>query len=114
MKPIGHILQTARKEKGWTVSDVSKKTRIRTKYLELIEENNWDALPGIAYTRGFIKSYAEAVGLVPERVITLFRREFDDIENEKRKVLPDSFVDMPARRQGILLTIKDFISKLFG
>ena len=112
MKPIGHILQTARKEKGWTVSDVSKKTRIRTKYLELIELNDWDALPGIAYTRGFIKSYAEAVDLVPERVMTLFRREFEDVE--KRKVLPDSFVDMPARRQGVLLTIKDFISKLFS
>jgi cytoskeletal protein RodZ len=113
MKPIGHILQTARKEKGWTVSDVSKHTRIRTKYLELIELNEFDSLPGIAYTRGFIKSYAEAVGLVPERVMSLFRREFTDDE-KKQKVIPESFVDMPAKRVGFWLTIKDFLSKLFS
>ncbi len=114
MKSIGHILETARKEKGWTLEQISKKTKIRTKYLELIEKSLWDELPGIAYTRGFIKSYAETVGLMPDRVITLFRREFAEAESEKRKVLPDSFVDMPGRRQGLVLTIRSFLSKLFA
>lgn len=110
MKPVGTILQTARQTAGFSIEDISKRTRIRKKYLEYIENNEWEKLPGVAYIRGFIKSYAEAVELVPDKMVTLFRREYIDVE--KRTVLPDSFVDMPARRKSLWLTITSFLSKL--
>lgn len=112
MKPVGTILQTARREIGLSLEQVSKKTKIRVKYLQLIDKNDWDALPGIAYARGFIKSYAEVVGLVPEKTLALFRREF--IDAGKQEVLPQSFVDFPGKRKSVWLTIRAFLSKLFS
>ena len=112
MKPIGIILQTARKEAEMTIEDVSRKTKIRSRYLEFIEKNEWHRLPGIAYTKGFVKAYAETVGLHPEKVLAVFRREF--IEEENKKVLPQSFVDMPGKRRSFLLTAKEILVKLFS
>jgi len=112
MKPIGTILKNARLSLNLSQEDVSKKTKIRKKYIDYIEQSEWDMLPGVAYTKGFVKSYAEVVGLDADKVIAIFRREF--IDRQKNEVLPSSFVDMPAKPRGIFLTIKRILSKLFA
>ncbi|AZR72437.1 hypothetical protein BBF96_02930 [Anoxybacter fermentans] len=65
MKEIGQKLREAREEKGLSLKDISEKTRIRTIYLKAIEEGNFDKIPGIIYAKGFIKAYAQVVGLDP-------------------------------------------------
>ncbi|TDO73033.1 uncharacterized protein DUF4115 [Halanaerobium saccharolyticum] len=60
---LGSLLKKSRKEKGLSLDDIQEETKIRKKYLEAIEENNFDVLPGKVYLKVFIKGYAREVGL---------------------------------------------------
>src|SRR5436305_10321913 len=62
-EPIGERLRAAREEKGLSLDDVARQTRIPIRHLEHIERGEWDALPAITYSVGFARSYANAVGL---------------------------------------------------
>ncbi|MEA3004269.1 MAG: cytoskeleton protein RodZ [Sphingomonadales bacterium] len=61
--PIGERLRVAREAKGISLDDVARQTRIPIRHLEHIEREEWDALPAITYSVGFVRSYANAVGL---------------------------------------------------
>jgi cytoskeletal protein RodZ len=61
--PVGERLRAAREEKGLSLDDIARQTRIPTRHLEHIERGEWDALPAITYSVGFARSYANAVGL---------------------------------------------------
>src|SRR3569623_3453608 len=61
--PIGDRLRIAREAKGLSLDDVARQTRIPIRHLEHIEREEWDALPAITYSVGFVRSYANAVGL---------------------------------------------------
>jgi len=60
---LGTLLKEARMEKGLTLDDIKEQTKIRKKYLEAIENNNFDIIPGNVYVKVFIKGYARQVGL---------------------------------------------------
>jgi len=78
MKTVGEILQRARLEKKLSLEEVERKIKIRTKFLEAIEENNYQKLPSAVYAKGFIKNYSEFLGLSPEKILAIFRRQFDE------------------------------------
>jgi cytoskeleton protein RodZ len=61
--PVGERLRIAREEKGMSLEDVARQTRIPIRHLEHIERGEWDALPAITYSVGFARSYANVVGL---------------------------------------------------
>ena len=86
MKTVGEILQKARTEKNLEYEDVEKKTRIRKKFLEAIEENDWDKLPSPTYIKGFIRNYSSFLGLKSEEMVAIFRRQYT--QNEQAKVIP--------------------------
>ena len=83
MKTVGEILSQARVEKKLTLNEVEAKTKIRQKYLQALEENAFEKLPSLTYTKGFIKNYAEFLGLDSQFLASVFRRQFDRIEKEK-------------------------------
>lgn len=60
---IGDRLRAAREARGLSLDDVATRTRVPVRHLNAIEAGDWDALPAITYTIGFVKSYAGAVGL---------------------------------------------------
>jgi Helix-turn-helix domain/RodZ C-terminal domain len=60
---IGDSLREARTRRGLSPADVHKAIRIRERYLTALEEERWDMLPGEAYTKGFLRTYAEFLGL---------------------------------------------------
>jgi cytoskeletal protein RodZ len=60
---LGTVLKRARQSKGLTIDQIQEKTKIRKKYLEAIEENNFDVLPGTVYLKVFVKGYARIVDL---------------------------------------------------
>jgi len=60
---IGDVLSNARKEKGVSIADAADVIKIRQQYLSALEENNFTILPGHAYVVGFIKVYADFLGL---------------------------------------------------
>jgi transcriptional regulator with XRE-family HTH domain len=61
--PIGERLRVAREARGLSLDDLARQTRIPIRHLEHIEREEWDALPAITYSVGFVRSYANAVGL---------------------------------------------------
>lgn len=62
-KGIGEELQAARIDKGLTLDDVQAQTKIQKRYLQAIENNQFDQLPGKFYERAFTRQYAAAVGI---------------------------------------------------
>ncbi len=71
MGGVGAWLKKVRAERGETLDDVSKVTRIGRTYLEAIEEGAAEKLPSQAYTRGFIRLYAAHLGLPPEEAVAM-------------------------------------------
>lgn len=69
MAEIGAQLRAAREARELTLEDIERTTRIRAKYLQALEEENFDVLPGVVYVRGFLKSYARELGLDPEPLL---------------------------------------------
>lgn len=68
MTELGQKLKEAREGKGISLDQLQEMTKIQKRYLVSIEEGNYSVLPGEFYVRGFIKQYAEAVGLDPEEI----------------------------------------------
>ncbi len=71
---IGPTLREARNRRKVDLSEVEAAIKIRIRYLQAIENEEWDALPGGAYTRGFIRTYAFYLGLDGERLADDYRR----------------------------------------
>ena len=65
---IGQILEKKRLEKGLSLKEVEHATKIRTRYLEGLEREDPTALPDHVYARGFLKTYANFLGLDGERL----------------------------------------------
>src|SRR5581483_5328997 len=63
MKQIAQTLVERRKERDLTLEKVSQTIKIRLPYLQSIESGTWDDLPGEVYVRGFVKRYADFLGL---------------------------------------------------
>lgn len=57
MENIGEILRNARLAKNMSIEEVVKETKIRSRYIVALEEEEWEVFPGIVYLRGFLKSY---------------------------------------------------------
>lgn len=73
--PVGEILRRARVYYNQTIADVAGILRIRVVHLEAIEEGRIDDLPGRVYAFGFIRAYAEYLGLDGEKIIRLFKSQ---------------------------------------
>jgi hypothetical protein len=72
---IGATLRETRNRRKLDLSEVETAIKIRVRFLRAMENEEWDALPGDTYTRGFIRTYANHLGLDGERLAEDFRRE---------------------------------------
>jgi cytoskeleton protein RodZ len=72
---IGAELRQVRERAGWALGDVAAQLRIRLPYLEAIELGDLKALPGPAYEVGFIRAYAQVLGLDGDEILRRFRAE---------------------------------------
>lgn len=87
MKTVGEILKKARTEKGLELDDIEKQLRIRKKFLEALEENEWNRLPSTPYIKGFLRNYSLFLGLKPEEMVAIFRRQFG--EQQRAGLIPE-------------------------
>jgi cytoskeleton protein RodZ len=77
---IGQALREARIHRGIELSRVEQVTKIRTKYLCAMEEDRWELLPGHAYARGFLSTYARFLGLDEKALVEEYRRRHERVE----------------------------------
>lgn len=83
MSGIGEKLRKAREAKGLSISDIEKTTKIQSRYLEAIENNEFDKLPGDFYVRAFIRQYAQIVGLDGKELLNEYSEApVNEVSNE--------------------------------
>ena len=89
MVTIGQEFARERKQKGLSLAEVSKATKIKEEFLYAIEVGDFKALPSSAYAYGFVRNYAKFLGLPVEKSLAIYRREYDEKKN--LAVLPRGF-----------------------
>lgn len=62
-RTIGGRLRAAREGRGLSLQDIANQTRIPVRHLQHVEQEEWDDLPAVTYCVGFVRAYANAVGL---------------------------------------------------
>jgi hypothetical protein len=72
---IGEVLKSARTRQGLDIRTVEEQTKIRIKYLRALEAEEWDVLPNPAYATGFLRTYAQLLGLDGEALVDEYRRQ---------------------------------------
>lgn len=72
---IGDVLRQAREQRGDDLQQIADYLCIRRSYLEAIEESRFEAFPADAYVIGFLRSYANLLGLDGRQAIERYRRE---------------------------------------
>ncbi len=75
MSELGARLRQARERQGLSLAQASADTRILQPSLTALEEGAYQRLPGDVVVRGFIRNYAQYLGLPPDELIELYRRE---------------------------------------
>src|SRR5262245_35039995 len=70
---FGGLLRSARQQKGLTIADVSRATKIKEAQLERLEAAQMDALPAEVFVVGFIKAYAREVGIDSSEALRRYR-----------------------------------------
>ena len=77
MSGIGPTLREARLREGVEIDEFEERTKIRAKYLRALENEEWGLLPGPTYTKGFLRTYGEALGLDWRLLIDEYKREWE-------------------------------------
>jgi hypothetical protein len=73
--PFGEHLKREREMRGVTLEEISAATRISTRFLEALENEHWEELPGGVFNRGFIRSVARFLGLDEDALVSEYALE---------------------------------------
>jgi cytoskeletal protein RodZ len=90
---FGTCLRKAREERALTIGDLSASTKVPRSAIELLESGNLSGLPAHVFVRGFIRSYAKAVGIAESRPLSLFDRAINAHDEEARAKSASPVVD---------------------
>jgi len=74
---IGEVLKSTRTRLRLDIATVEQQTKIRTKYLRALENEEWETLPGPTYVKGFLRTYAGYLGLDADALVDEFRRTIE-------------------------------------
>ena len=85
---VGALLQASRQRLGEDLPDVALMLRIRLPYLAAIEGGRYRELPGATYAVGFIRAYAEHLGLDSDEVVRRFKAETIDGGTDQKLSFP--------------------------
>lgn len=99
MSSIGNILRTERETQGRTLTEVSKAVYIKTKYLSALEEENFAAIPGEVYVKGFIRAYASYLGMDGEELVAQYDGPSESILLQKETPTAATEVGKGRRRR---------------
>ena len=88
--PVGEILRRTRLHYNKTIEDVEAALRIQAKQIHAIEVGDTEALPARVYAIGFVRSYAEYLGLDGDKIVELFKAQSDTETKAPDLKLPES------------------------
>jgi hypothetical protein len=76
MFEIGNSLREARLRQGLEYVDIEQQTKIRSKYLKALEDEHFEVLPAPTYVKGFLRNYADALGLDGQLYVDEYNSRF--------------------------------------
>src|ERR1700742_1608111 len=85
---VGSLLQRRREELQQDIEDVSRMLRIRAAYIRAIEEGRFQELPGNAYAIGFVRAYADYLGLDGGSIVGDYRDELARRSRQNELIWP--------------------------
>jgi cytoskeleton protein RodZ len=89
-RAVGRLLRDQRAARDLSIDDVAARLRIRSRYLEAIEQGRFDQLPGAAYIPAFLRAYANHLGLDADKVMTAYQLS-GPVPIERPVTLPADF-----------------------
>jgi cytoskeleton protein RodZ len=93
---IGMLLRRTREGRRIAIDDAAATLRLKVSYLEAIERGAYERLPGPAYAVGFVRAYAEYLGLDGNEAARRFKREAQGFDGR-----PDLSLPMPVAERSI-------------
>ncbi len=75
---IGKTLKEAREAMGLSLEAVEEETKIRRKYIQALEQEQFQILPGSIYAKAFLKNYAKFLGIKVEEIMEEYRLQYPD------------------------------------
>jgi cytoskeletal protein RodZ len=97
--PFGEHLKREREMRGVSLEEIAAATRINTRFLEAIENERWDQLPGGVFNRGFIRSIARYLGMDEDNLVAEYDLDVKGNGNSHHAVvLPSRQANGPAER----------------
>jgi cytoskeleton protein RodZ len=88
VRRVGDVLQERREDLGLGLDEIGAMLRIKPAYLAALEQDRSDDLPGPAYAIGFIRAYADFLGLNTEQVLARFKAEASGVTTRPDLTLP--------------------------
>ncbi len=85
---IGNSLREARLRQGLDLARAEDETKIRAKYLQALEDERFDVLPGETYVKGFLRTYAEHLGLDGQLYVDEFNSRFASVDEPLAAAAP--------------------------
>ena len=75
MSTFGEELRRERKLRGFRLREVADATKVNLRYLEALEGNDFEHLPGGVFNRGFVRAYAQFIGVDPDGMVNAYLLE---------------------------------------
>ena len=104
IRGVGATLRDARERRGWSIADVAQQLRIRAPVLEAMEAGRFEKLPNGAYALGFVRSYADFLGLDRDEIARRVKAEAAALNARTELIFPKPLSEgrMPS---GIVLIV---------
>jgi len=96
-KTIGELLLAERQKRQASIEDISAVTKIQPRFIEALEENQFEKLPAAAFVKGFIKSLALCYRQDPQPLLATLRRDFK--ESATGQLVPREFIRPLLKKQ---------------
>lgn len=109
MPSLGQQLKQAREERGLTIKQIADGTHIGTPFLQAIESDNYENLPGGIFNRAFVRKFASQVGFDQDQAVKLYDEQLLEMGGEPAKTtylgLGDEMEAKSSSGNGLLLAL---------
>jgi cytoskeleton protein RodZ len=97
---IGNTLREARVRRNLTLQQVEEDTKIRVKYVQAMENEDFDVMPGATYVKGFLRTYSTYLGLDPEVILGEYRSRISPGSEKHEPFGGSSVIGKPHSHRG--------------
>ncbi|MGH9766565.1 MAG: RodZ domain-containing protein [Blastocatellia bacterium] len=107
MATLGQQLKQSREEKGISLNEIAESTNIGVRFLQAIENDAYDVLPGGVFNRAFVRKFARQVGFDEEQAVSLYEEQLEEQGGEPERSYQlgvEDFEAKPTSGNGLLLS----------